>query len=118
QLVVQDAFEITLCFAGSYFSSFTPRTRVTSSFFAGAVMMTFFTGPRRCFFASSALVNRPVDSITTWAPTDAQSSCAGSFWAKTRMLLLSTWMQSWPAVILLGRLPRIESYFNRCARVL
>ena len=27
-----------------------------SSFLAGAEMMTFLTGPRRCFFASSALV--------------------------------------------------------------
>ena len=35
QLVVQDAFEMTLCLAGSYMSSFTPSTMVTSSFFAG-----------------------------------------------------------------------------------
>src|SRR5947209_16742737 len=113
QLVVQEAFEIMWCFAASYLFSFTPRTRVTSSFFAGAVMMTFFTGPRRCFLASSALVNRPVDSITTCAPTDAQSNCAGSFWAKTLMVLLSTWIESAPAVIMVGRLLRIESYFSR-----
>ena len=42
-LVVQEAFEMTLCFAGSYFSSLTPRTMVTSSFVAGALMITFLT---------------------------------------------------------------------------
>src|SRR5436853_3361207 len=110
QLVVQEAFEIMWCFAASYLFSFTPRTRVTSSFLAGAEMMTFFTGPRMCFLASSALVNRPVDSITTCAPTEAQSNCAGSFWANTRIVLLSIFMQSPPAVMLWGRLPRIESY--------
>src|ERR1035438_992328 len=69
QLVVQDALEITWCFAGSYLSSLTPNTMVMSSLLAGAVMMTFFTGPRRCCLASSALVNLPVDSTTTCAPT-------------------------------------------------
>ena len=49
QLVVQEAFEIMLCLAGSYLSSFTPSTMVMSSFLAGAEMMTFFTVPRRCF---------------------------------------------------------------------
>src|SRR5689334_12895814 len=77
QFVVQEALEITWCFDGSYLSSFTPRTMVISSSLAGAEMMTFLTGPRRCFFASGALVNFPVDSITTWAPTDSQSSFAG-----------------------------------------
>ena len=41
QLVVHDAFEMMWCFAGSYFSSLTPRTTVTSGLLAGAVMMTF-----------------------------------------------------------------------------
>ena len=37
-----EAFEITMwCLAGSYLSSLTPSTIVTSSFFAGAVMITF-----------------------------------------------------------------------------
>ncbi len=35
QLVVQDAFEMTLCFAASYLSSLTPRTTVRSSFEGG-----------------------------------------------------------------------------------
>src|ERR1700757_5074434 len=78
QFVVQDALEMMWCLAGSYTWWFTPRTRVTSSFFAGAEMITFFTGPRMCFLASSALVKRPVDSRTTWAPTDSQGSLAGS----------------------------------------
>ena len=41
QLVVQLAFEMMLCLAGSYLSSFTPSTMVMSSFLAGAEMMTF-----------------------------------------------------------------------------
>src|SRR5271157_422170 len=118
QFVVQEALEITLCFVGSYLSSFTPNTMVMSSLVAGAVMMTFFTGPRKCCFADSALVNLPVDSMTTCAPTDAQSSLEGSFSAKTRMVFPSTVMESAVAEILLGRLPRMESYFRRWASVL
>ena len=38
---MQEAFEITLWVAGSYFSSFTPITIVMSSPLAGALMMTF-----------------------------------------------------------------------------
>src|SRR4051794_12543704 len=53
QLVVQLAFEMMWCFAGSYLFSFTPSTMVMSSLVAGAEMMTFFTGPRMCFLASS-----------------------------------------------------------------
>src|SRR6266568_7951515 len=79
QLVVQDALEMMWCFAGSYFLSFTPSTTVMSSFFAGAEMMTFFTKPFKCFLASSALVNNPVDSTTICAPREDQSIVAGSF---------------------------------------
>src|SRR5215471_20181545 len=113
QFVVQDAFEMMWCLEASYLSWLTPSTSVTSSFFAGAEMMTFFTGPRRCFLASSALVNFPVDSITTCAPTESQGRAAGSFSLKTLMHLSSTLMQSAPAVILLGRLPRMETYLRR-----
>src|SRR5512146_2798415 len=91
---------------------------VTSSFLAGAEMITFFTGPRRCFLASSALVKRPVDSSTTCAPTESQGSLAGSFSAKTRRVRPSTRMQSVPALMSLLRLPRMESYLSRWARVL
>src|SRR5258708_5565979 len=117
QLVVQEALEIMLCFAGSYLSWLTPSTRVTSSFFAGAEMMTFFTVPRRCFLASSALVKCPVDSITTCAPTLSHGSAPGSRSLKTLIVLPSTVMPSGPAETLLGRLPSTESYFSSSARV-
>src|SRR5467141_1441754 len=47
QLVVQDAFEMIECTAGSYLSSLTPMTSVMSSFLAGAEMMTFLAPPAR-----------------------------------------------------------------------
>src|SRR6516165_4739493 len=96
QFVVQEALEITSCLAGSYIFSFTPSTIVRSSPLAGAEMMTFFTEPFRCFFASSALVNRPVDSTTTWTPSEDQGSSAGSLTLKTRTLLSLTRTQSSP----------------------
>src|SRR5215831_20526424 len=87
QFVVQEALETMLCFAGSYLPSFTPRTMVMSSFFAGAEIITFLTGPRRCFFACSASVKCPVDSITTCAPTDSHLMAAGSLSEKTLIAL-------------------------------
>src|ERR1035441_8886276 len=68
QLVVQDALEITWCFAGSYLSSLTPNTMVMSSLLAGALMMIFFTGPRRCCLASSSWVNLPVEKVISTPP--------------------------------------------------
>jgi len=70
QLVVQLAFEMMWCFAGSYFPSFTPSTSVTSSLVAGAEMMTFLTVDPRCALAFSASVKWPVDSTTICAPTE------------------------------------------------
>ena len=118
QLVVQEALERMLCLAGSYIPSFTPNTMVTSSPLAGAEMMTFFTVPFRCFLASSAFVNNPVDSTTTWAPREVQSSSAGSFILKTLMVLLLTRMQSSPKPTWASKIPNTESYFNKCASVL
>ena len=92
--MVQDALEMMLCFAGSYMPSLTPSTMVRSSFLAGAEMMTFFTVPRMCLQASLASVNLPVDSMTIWAPTEFQSSAAGSFCAKTLIFLPLTVMES------------------------
>ncbi len=63
-------------------------------------------------------VKRPVDSLTTGAPTDSQGRAAGSFSLKTLITFPSTVMLSAPALILFGRLPRMESYFSRCASVL
>src|SRR5579863_3215515 len=88
-----------------------------SSFFAGAEMITFFTDPRKCFLASLASVKCPVDSITTCAPTESHGSAPGSLSLNTLMVLLSIVMLSGPALILFGRLPRIESYLRRCASV-
>src|SRR5579864_4891556 len=117
QLVVQLAFEMTLCLAGSYILSLTPSTRVTSSFLAGAEMITFFTGPRRCFSASFLSVNIPVDSTTIWAPTEAQSSAAGSLVAKILMRFPQTTIESPSTFTSWCKVPRIESYFNKCASV-
>src|ERR1051326_6810433 len=78
---------------------------------------TLATGARQ-LVVQEALVKRPVDSSTTWAPTESQGSLAGSFSAKTRMLRPSTRMQSVPALISFGKLPRMESYLRRWARVL
>src|SRR6266478_9205141 len=78
QFVVHEALETTLCFAGSYVLSFTPRTKVASGASAGAEIITFFTGARRCFLASAPLVKSPVDSTTISVPTEAQSISARS----------------------------------------
>src|ERR1700721_2213100 len=79
----------------------------------GAKIITFFTGPRMCFRASSPVVNKPVDSTTISAPTEAQSRAAGSFTRNTLKLLPSTAIVSSVCVTLFGRLPRMESYFSR-----
>src|SRR5271163_3347042 len=117
QLVVQLALEITLCLAASYLSSLTPRTMVMSSLEAGAEMMTFLTVLPRWALAFSASVKKPVDSTTISAPTEAQSSLAGSRPAQTLMCLPSTATKSVPWVTSFLRLPRIESYLRRWARV-
>jgi hypothetical protein len=117
QLVVHDALEMTVCAAGSYCSWLTPMTMVTSSFLAGAEMMTFFAPPSMCALALVASVKKPVDSTTTSAPTSPQGRFTGSFSAKARndrsptVMSLSVYDTS-------PRRPRIESYFSRCASVL
>lgn len=85
---------------------FTPNTMVRSSFVAGAEMMTFFTVAPRCALALVASVKWPVDSTTICAPTEAQSSLAGSRSAHTLIFLPSTVMKSSPALISFFRLPR------------
>ena len=54
---------------------------------AGAEMMTFLAPAARCLAAPSRLVKRPVDSITTSAPSSFQGSFAGSVSLVTRMRL-------------------------------
>ena len=78
QFVVHDAFEITVWAVGSYCSWFTPMTMVMSSLVAGAEMMTFLAPPSMCARALVASVKKPVDSMTTSAPTSAHFRLAGS----------------------------------------
>src|SRR5215211_6923921 len=117
QLVVQDAFEITLCWSASYASSFTPSASVTSGCLAGAEMITFFAPASRCFAASSRAVNRPVDSTTTSAPTSSQGRAAGSRSENTRSSLPSITRPLSVASTSPGNGPRIESYLIRWASV-
>jgi hypothetical protein len=117
QLVVHEAFEMIVCFAGSYRLSLTPMTTVKSSCFAGAEMMTFFAPPSTCARALVASVNRPVDSITTSAPRSPQGSLPGSRSAKTLNDCPPTEISSAVAFTSNGSRPRIESYLSRWARV-
>ncbi len=79
-----------------------------SSFFAGALMMTFLTEPRRCLRASSPFVKRPVDSMMTSAPTDSQGISAGSFSAKTANSSVPTRIPFSVAAIYSSRLQSTE----------
>ena len=118
QLVVHDAFEMIWCFAGSYLSLLTPSTTVMSGFLAGAVITTFFAPAVMCFAALSRSVKMPVDSNTTSTPSAFHGSCAGSFIDRTWNSSPPTVIRSPWAEMSVLRLPRIESYLRRCARVL
>ena len=90
QFVVHDAFEMMLCFAGSYIASLTPSTSVMSSPLAGAEMMTFFAPPpSMCARALAASVKRPVDSMTMSTPRSRHGSLPGSRSARTLIVLPS-----------------------------
>src|SRR5512132_2392829 len=117
QLVVHDAFEITLCWEGSYASSFTPRTTVRSSPLAGALITTFSAPASMCLFAFSRSVNSPVDSITIWAPSSFHGSSAGSRTASTRSSSPSTVTPPSNVPTSPSNRPSTESYFRRCASV-
>ena len=80
-------------------------------------MITFFAPASRCFFASSRLVKRPVDSITTSTPMSPHGRSAGSRSSKTLISLPSTVIEPPPSVTSPGNRPRIESYFRRWASV-
>ena len=94
QFVVQDAIEITLCLAGSYSWSLTPKTIVLSSFEAGAEMITFLAPASMWAWALVASVKKPVDSTTTSTPRSFQGNCAGSFSAKNLIFLPFTMIPS------------------------
>jgi hypothetical protein len=80
-------------------------------------MITFFAPASRCFDAFSRSVNRPVDSITTSAPTSPQGSAPGSRSANTRSSSPSTTSPVSVASTSPGNGPRIESYRRRWASV-
>src|SRR5438874_2981005 len=117
QFVVQDALETMVCRRGSYLSSLTPITIVRSSFLAGAEMTTRRAPAARWALAFSASVNRPVDSTTYSAPRSFQGSWAGSLTASTFTERPATRMRSPSAETSSVRLPRMESYLRRWARV-
>src|SRR5690242_8597364 len=76
-------------------------------------MITFCAPASRCLAASSRLVNRPVDSITTSAPRSPHGSCAGSFSARTLISRPSMVSVSSPTSTLPGNTPKTESYLSR-----
>src|SRR5690606_38824360 len=117
QLVVHEAMEMMWCAAGSYRSWLTPSTRVTSSFFAGAEMITFLAPPSRCARALVASVNSPVDSITMSAPTSPHGSFAGSRSLNARTTLPATVISPPSAFTSYGSRPRMLSYLSRWAMV-
>ena len=94
QLVVQDALLMMWCLLGSYAESLTPRTTVKSSFFAGAETMTFCAPASMCALALVASVKKPVDSMTTSAPSSFHGSEPGSRSSRARILRPPTMMFS------------------------
>ena len=118
QLVVHEAFESMLCFSWSYLSSLTPITMVMSGFLAGAEIKTFLAPAVRCIAAFSLSVNRPVDSTARYTSMSFHGSLAGSRSIIVFIFLPLTIMPSGAASTGNGARPWIESYFNRCARLL
>ena len=114
QFVVHDAFEMTWCWSGSYWSKLTPRQTVMSSPLAGAEMMTFFAPPlSMCFDAFSRSVKRPVDSMTTSTPRSLHGRFAGSRLGEDLQLVAVDARPSPVASTVPGYGPRIESYLRR-----
>ena len=89
-LVVQEAFDMTWCLAGSYLSSLTPSTTVRSSPSAGDEMITFLAPPLVMWFSAPLTVftflidaiflysEKPVPSMTISTPRSPQGILAGS----------------------------------------
>src|SRR5437764_14940285 len=122
QLVVQLAFEMMLCLAGSYLSWLTPMTTVMSSPLAGAEMITFLAPAVRWPLAFSASVNRPVDSITYSTPSSFHGRAAGPSLTDRHLIVWPlTTSRSSSATdgddLVLVTSPRkrpwVESYFSR-----
>src|SRR5690348_11521617 len=80
-------------------------------------MTTFLPPASRCLAASSRLVHRPVDSMTTSTPISPQGSSAGSRSARTLTSRPSTVIALSPASTVPGKFPNTESYLSRWASV-
>src|SRR3954447_17256173 len=88
---------------------------------AGAEMMTFLAPPARCLAASSRLVKKPVDSITTSTPRSphgragggGRGGAAGSRSASPLTSRPSTISAPSPTETSPGKLPKTESYLRR-----
>ena len=117
QLVVHEAFEITVSEALST-PSLTPMTTVLStSLSPGAEMMTFLAPAVMCAEAFALEVNRPVHSSTTSTPSSPQGSLAGSRSAQTLMRSPLTTRSPPSTVTVPGNLPWAVSYWVRWALV-
>ena len=117
QLVVQDAFDTTKSFAGSYWSSFTPTTKVASASLAGAEMITREAPASRWAAASEREVNRPVDSTTTSTPSESHGSAFGSRSERTAIGSPSTTIDASATPMSPSKRPCVESKRSRWARV-
>src|SRR6266571_113750 len=115
QFVVQDAFEMILCCSRSKVSSFTPTTNVASAFFAGADTMTSGAPASRCMAALSRSVNSPDDSTTRSTSRSFHGSAFGSRSDRICNVSPLTLMPSPTTSMSASQVPRMESYFSRCA---
>ncbi len=86
---------------------------MTSGPLAGAEMMTLLAPASRCAAALARSVKRPVDSMTTSAPSSRHGSLAGSVSAVTRTRLPSMTSASSSTSTVPGYTPWTESYLNR-----
>src|SRR3954470_5386555 len=88
QLVVHEALETIA--SPLYDLSLTPKTNIGVSSLDGADRMTFFAPASRCFCALALSRNRPVDSMTTSAPTSPHLRLDGSrSWVRRMRLPLT-----------------------------
>ena len=116
QFVVHDAFEMMWCSAGLYISRLMPMHSVTSGFFAGAEIRTFFAPPARCLPALALSTNRPValdhDVDAGVLPLDRRRILLGADLRRASPLITSA-----PSLIstVPGNLPCTESCLSRCA---
>src|SRR5437763_4864676 len=116
QLVVHEALETTVCWAGSKVWSFTPMMKVASTLVAGAEMITRRAPPSMWAAALFPSVKMPVLSITTSTPSSDHGSALGSRSANTLISSEPTLMAPSVACTPSNR-PRVESKARRWAFV-